>query len=107
MKGAQKDQVGKIRQDSMPQHGHISKGHTHQDEGHTHEDAGHTHSINLPKFPFPVLIYGHQKGDGDGGPRWAIQGHWPPYKTEMDLSKAKVEQGNSKKGFEHLCKSNY
>ena len=92
---AKEDEVGKIQDDAIPEHGHETMGHTHQDSGHTHLDNGHDHNSKV-KIPFPVLQQGVEKGDGNGSPKWATSGHYPPFKGDsLKSSKANLLSGTS------------
>ena len=82
-----------MQKSSLPEHKHEALGHSHKDAGHTHEDAGHVHELDMPKVPFPVLQFGTVYGDDNGGPHWAADGFYPPFKAEIENSKADIQEG--------------
>merc|ERR1712110_964973 len=58
-------------------------------------DKGHEHNLKL-KIPFPVLEQGNELGDGNGNPKWATAGHYPPFtKQKSPVSKANIQNGHS------------
>lgn len=104
MKGGESSNVGQVEESALPEHSHAAQGHSHTDAGHSHEDKGHTHEM-AAKTTIRVLKNGGAYGDGDGSPRWAMDGFYG--KSVAGTMKAQIQQGKTNYACMQFAEINY